>query len=112
MKKLALATTLMISHFCYSFSGAGVASCSEYLDDLENDEYKMIENTYVAWSQGFISGLNYFTLKDIDMWWNPNDKEIHYSLKKACSDSPLSSPLKVLLQLHVDNLKKVKNKKP
>lgn len=82
-----------------ALSGAGTASCGEYLEHTAN---KQMSNAFLSWAQGFLSGMN---MADViggkkNFALLPDAPTIKAYLDKYCRDNPLNSPVEGSLSLY------------
>lgn len=76
----------------FAVSGAGTASCGQYLESRSDDS---LSHMHVTWAQGFLSGLNvaeYTTVKSPFVVL-PDGPTISAYLDKFCREHPLESPM-------------------
>ena len=76
----------------FTLSGAGTASCGQYIAASSNEK---LTGLYVSWAQGFLSGMNmgYALSAGREFIPLPDNESIKAYLDKYCRDNPLKQPL-------------------
>ena len=72
--------------------GAGATTCGEFANFYRSDTE--IENYYLSWTQGYLSGLNFFVYERSDHFLNLkpaafNVEDQKSFLRRYCADNPL-----------------------
>jgi hypothetical protein len=85
--------------------GPGAQSCGSmlsFLDKQWRDTREEIENTYIAWMQGYLSALNYLVNQKFDgAGVNLDDAHAHFRwLLNYCEENPLDMVPKSIEKLY------------
>ena len=95
---LAVASTPAFAAEPAVINGAGLTSCGQFLEDQRE---RGIEDMYIHWAQGFLSGLN---LSDgragKELVPLPDAPTINAYLVRHCTQNPLEKPIGGALALY------------